>query len=89
MNLHFARRVADHSSLDTWKSRLVVKEVDVEGPIDHGLFRSIQFRDPNGYRLEFTSAEAPEQEIFRTENADARQQMEKWNAWMVDCQVHV
>lgn len=81
MDLHFAMRVADHQALESWKSRLQERDVNVEGPIDHGMFRSIYFHDPNGYRLEFTSAEAKERQVFREEAADARQQMEKWNAW--------
>jgi catechol-2,3-dioxygenase len=55
--------------------------VTVEGPIDHGMFRSIYFHDPNGYRLEFTAAEANEQRVFREEAAGAREQMSRWNAW--------
>ncbi|MFT7600568.1 MAG: catechol 2,3-dioxygenase-like lactoylglutathione lyase family enzyme [Acidimicrobiales bacterium] len=81
MDLHFAMRVADHADLDGWKQRLIGKGVAVEGPIDHGMFRSIYFHDPNGYRLEFTSAEEKEHQIFRDECAMARTQMDKWNAW--------
>ncbi len=81
MDLHFAMRVADHDALHAWKTRLVERDVEVEGPIDHGMFRSIYFHDPNGYRLEFASTEAPEQAVFDAESADARRQMAKWTAW--------
>ena len=81
MDLHFAMRVANHADLEAWKVRLKGKGVEVEGPIDHGMMQSIYFHDPNGYRLEFTSAEEREDQVFRDEMAVARTQMEKWNAW--------
>ena len=81
MDLHFAMRLADHGALDAWKARLESRGVTVEGPIDHGMFRSIYFHDPNGYRLEFAAAEAAEQRVFREEAAGAREQMSRWNAW--------
>ena len=81
MDLHFAMRVANHADLEAWKERLKSKGVEVEGPIDHGMMQSIYFHDPNGYRLEFTSAEEREDQVFRDEMAMARTQMEKWNAW--------
>ncbi len=81
MDLHFAMRVADHAALDCWKARLQSKGLEVEGPIDHGVFRSIYFHDPNGYRLEFASAEAQEHQLFSQEGAQAHQLMAKWNEW--------
>lgn len=81
MDLHFAMRVADHTALATWKGRLEGKGVEVEGPIDHGMFRSIYFHDPNGYRLEFTSTEAAEEAVFEKESAEAREMMRKWAEW--------
>ncbi len=81
MDLHFAMRVASHADLDSWQRRLEAKGVEVEGPVDHGMFRSIYFHDPNGYRLEFAAAEDREREVFRAEAEMARTQMEKWNSW--------
>ncbi|MEL7155392.1 MAG: VOC family protein [Actinomycetota bacterium] len=81
MDLHFAMRLADHDALDTWQRRLTARGVEVEGPVDHGMFRSIYFHDPNGYRLEFTSAEDHERKIFAEEQAHAREQMARWNDW--------
>ena len=81
MDLHFAMRVADHAALDAWRERLMANGVEVEGPVDHGMFRSIYFHDPNGYRLEFASAEEQENQVFRDEAAMARVQMDKWNDW--------
>jgi len=81
MDLHFAMRLGGHAALDTWRQRLTDRGVDVEGPVDHGMFRSIYFHDPNGYRLEFSAAEEAERAVFRTEAAGARDQMARWNAF--------
>ena len=81
MDLHFAMRVADHAALDAWKTRLEEKGVAVEGPIDHGMCRSIYFHDPNGYRLEFASQEAGERAVFDEHGAAARESMRDWTAW--------
>ena len=81
MDLHFAMRVGDHAALDAWKERLEARGVGVEGPIDHGMFRSIYFHDPNGYRLEFASAEAREDAIFAEHSAKAHDLIKKWTEW--------
>ena len=81
MDLHFAMRVADHAALDAWRKKLDGKGVEVEGPIDHGMFRSIYFHDPNGYRLEFTSAEEREARVFAEHATKARDLLKDWNAW--------
>lgn len=81
LDLHFAMRVADHAALVAWKEKLAAKGVSVEGPVDHGIFRSIYFHDPNGYRLEFCAKEAREDELFGQESDQARENMRKWNEW--------
>ena len=81
MDLHFAMRVADFAALDTWKTRLESKGVTVEGPIDHGIFRSIYFHDPNGYRLEFCASDAAGDQALFDERAIARENMRKWKDW--------
>jgi catechol 2,3-dioxygenase-like lactoylglutathione lyase family enzyme len=81
MDLHFAMRVADHAAVATWKDKLETRGVTVEGPIDHGIFRSIYFHDPNGYRLEFCAKEGREEKLFADESASARENLKKWNAW--------
>jgi catechol-2,3-dioxygenase len=42
-------------SLLTAKARLEANGIDVLGPIDHTLFKSIYFFDPNGHRLELAT----------------------------------
>lgn len=84
MDLHFAMRVADHAALNAWKDRLEAKGVEVEGPIDHGMFKSIYFHDPNGYRLEFASMEEKEERVFVEHATGARDLLKKWNAWKLN-----
>ena len=49
---HLALRVADEAALMRNKARLESHGVEVLGPIDHGICKSIYFFDPNGHRLE-------------------------------------
>lgn len=49
---HIAFEVADMAALTTAKRHLQAEGVEVLGPTDHGIFRSIYFFDPNGHRLE-------------------------------------
>lgn len=49
---HLALEVDNRETLLAAKARLEANGVDVIGPIDHALFESIYFFDPNGHRLE-------------------------------------
>lgn len=49
---HLALQVESLEALDAAKARLEAGGVDVIGPIDHTIFKSIYFFDPNGHRLE-------------------------------------
>ena len=81
MDLHFAMRVADYAALDAWKTRLESKGIGVEGPIDHGMIRSIYFHDPNGYRLEFCTEGESEKRVFAAELGVAHDKLKAWNDW--------
>lgn len=52
---HIAFRVGSMDKLLTAKEQLEENGVEVLGPIDHTLFKSIYFRDPNGHRLELAA----------------------------------
>jgi catechol 2,3-dioxygenase-like lactoylglutathione lyase family enzyme len=52
---HLALEVGTQAEVDEWRDRLVAHEVDIIGPIDHGLIYSVYFHDPNGIRLEITT----------------------------------
>jgi catechol 2,3-dioxygenase-like lactoylglutathione lyase family enzyme len=49
---HIAFKVETLDILENAKGRLVAAGIEVIGPIDHTIFRSIYFFDPNGHRLE-------------------------------------
>ena len=49
---HIALEVDTVDELETTKARLQAAGIDVIGPTDHTLFKSIYFFDPNGHRLE-------------------------------------
>jgi catechol-2,3-dioxygenase len=51
---HLALRVADEAALMRNKQRIESHGVEVLGPVDHGICKSIYFFDPNGHRLELT-----------------------------------
>ncbi len=52
---HIAFAVPDMDTLLAAKSRVESNGLDVIGPIDHTLFKSIYFFDPNGHRLELAT----------------------------------
>lgn len=49
---HIAFEVEDMASLLSAKARLEAEGLDVLGPVDHTIFKSIYFFDPSGHRLE-------------------------------------
>ena len=51
---HLALKVPDAATLDAYRARLEADGIEVVGPTDHGICRSIYFFDPSGHRLELT-----------------------------------
>lgn len=49
---HLALEVDSVETLEATKAKLLAAGVEVLGPIDHTIFKSIYFFDPNGHRLE-------------------------------------
>jgi glyoxylase I family protein len=49
---HLALRVENEAALLRNKARIEAHGVEVLGPVDHGICKSIYFFDPNGHRLE-------------------------------------
>ncbi|MCB9680588.1 MAG: VOC family protein [Alphaproteobacteria bacterium] len=76
---HLALQVDSDAELLAIKARLEADGIDVVGPTDHTLFRSIYFFDPNGHRLELAvPARRPDLE---RKAADLKWQMlEEWTA---------
>ena len=62
---HLALRVESLEMLEAARQRLLAAGVEVLGPTDHHIIRSIYFFDPNGIRLELTVPTVPEAEMQR------------------------
>lgn len=75
---HIAFEVEDLASLLSARDRLTAHGVDVLGPIDHGIFDSIYFFDPNGHRLEFAANKGSPAELQRL-NDVADDMLEEWS----------
>ncbi len=52
---HIAFKVASVDELEATKARLQAAGIDVLGPTDHTIFKSIYFFDPNGHRVELAA----------------------------------
>src|SRR6201997_4429991 len=52
---HLALEVGTRAEGDEWRDWVVAHQVDVLGPVDHGIIYSVYFHDPNGIRLEITT----------------------------------
>tara|TARA_R110000787_G_scaffold20114_8_gene59872 strand:- start:8970 stop:9524 length:555 start_codon:yes stop_codon:yes gene_type:complete len=75
---HIAFKVATMDDLLNAKTRAEAHGLDVIGPTNHGIFRSIYFFDPNGHRLELAcNTGTPEQmaELKRV----APDMLEEWS----------
>lgn len=52
---HIAFEVADLEALEKAKTHIEGEGLDVLGPVNHGIFKSIYFFDPNGHRIELAA----------------------------------
>ena len=75
---HIAFEVEDMGALLASKAHIEAEGLDVLGPVNHGIFKSIYFFDPNGHRLELaanTGTDAQMAELKRV----ARPMIEEWS----------
>jgi len=74
---HIAFQVKDEEALLAAKKELEDKGIDVVGPTNHEIIKSIYFFDPNGHRLELTTITATD-EMMTELNKIAPQMIEDW-----------
>jgi len=75
---HIAFEVATLEKLEEARKAIAEAGIDVLGPVDHGVFKSIYFHDPNGHRLELavnTGTDAQYAELKRVAPA----MLEEWS----------
>ncbi len=75
---HLALRVDSYDELVDAQARLEREGLDVLGPINHGIFQSIYFRDPNGHRVELAADTRTEEEM-RMLHEVAPEMLEEWS----------
>ena len=76
---HISFRVNHIADLEAMKARLQAHGVEVLGLIDHHIFKSIYFFDPNGVRLELTAQLADEFQMLQ-ESKTAHARLDEWRA---------
>ena len=74
---HIAFEVADHGTLLDTRDRLQAAGIDVLGPVNHGIFDSIYFFDPNGHRLELACNKGSAEDLAELK-AVADAMLEEW-----------
>jgi catechol 2,3-dioxygenase-like lactoylglutathione lyase family enzyme len=75
---HIAFEVADIDALHAAKQHIEEQGLEVLGPVNHGIFQSIYFFDPNGHRVEL-AANTGTQEQMRKLREVAPQMIEEWS----------
>lgn len=75
---HIAFRVESIEDLLSAKERLEEAGIDVLGPTNHGIFKSIYFFDPNGHRLELASNIGTAEQMVRLHDV-AHDMLDEWS----------
>lgn len=75
---HIAFKVADVESLMATREHLVEQGLDVLGPVNHGIFQSIYFFDPNGHRIELAANTCTADEMNKLHQV-APDMLEEWS----------
>jgi glyoxylase I family protein len=73
---HFAMQVSSIEEVNAWHERLVANDIEVLGPVDHGIMYSIYFHDPDGHRLEIAT---PTDDRWNDDAPKARVALAEWN----------
>ena len=75
---HIAFEVGSAAELDAIRSKVEAAGLDVVGPVDHGIFDSIYFFDPNGHRLELAVNTGSSEDMRRLHEV-APEMLEEWS----------
>lgn len=75
---HIAFEVGGLEELLACKARLEAAGIEVLGPVNHGIFDSIYFFDPNGHRLELACNKGTDEDLARLK-AVADEMLEEWS----------
>ena len=75
---HIAFEVADMDTLLEAKAKVEAAGLEVLGPTDHGIFKSIYFFDPNGHRLELAVNTPVSSEEMKRIHDLAPAMLEEW-----------
>ncbi len=75
---HIAFEVENYEALISAKQHIVDQGLDVIGPINHGIFQSIYFFDPNGHRLELVANSQTQEQIEELKRV-APAMLEEWS----------
>jgi catechol 2,3-dioxygenase-like lactoylglutathione lyase family enzyme len=75
---HIAFKVASLDELNAAKARLQAAGIEVIGPTEHTIFKSIYFFDPNGHRLEL-AVDTATPEMNRKLDAVKWAMLEEWS----------
>ena len=75
---HIAFEVEDMDALLKAKAHVEAEGLDVLGPTNHGIFKSIYFFDPNGHRLELAANTGTDEQLAEL-NRVAPMMIEEWS----------
>lgn len=75
---HIAFKIDSLETLTEAKNRLQKEGLDVIGPVDHTIFKSIYFFDPNGHRIELV-ADTCDEKMLNELNRVAPAMLEEWS----------
>jgi len=75
---HIAFEVSSYDDLVAAKEHIEEQDVDVLGPVNHGIFQSIYFFDPNGHRLELVANTQTQEQLDELRRV-APAMLEEWS----------
>ena len=75
---HIAFQVKDLDTLEEARKRAAAAGLDVVGPTDHTIFKSIYFFDPSGHRLEVAAWTATSDQMTRMKSV-SMDMIEEWS----------